>query len=87
MSDYDWRRFDEIPVEVAFADKYGRLYTKLGPGWSREHSWSDCSGYWHWDFDTSREYFDADEDELEDIDVWDAWPYYAVSVQPRLLDD
>jgi hypothetical protein len=70
------RRFDDIPEGAVFADKFGRRYTKLGPGHAREDSWADDDGNWHHNRDDSRDYWEADEDELEDVDMWDAWPFY-----------
>lgn len=78
MSDYDWRRIDDIPSGTQFADKFGRLFTKESPGITNCHGEYSDDGYWSDDFDTSRTYFEADDDELEDCDVGDAWPYYRV---------
>lgn len=78
MSDYDWRRTDDIPNGTAFADKFGRIHTLNSAGHITSHG-RYIDDYYHDEFDTSREYFDATEDELDDCDVWDAWPYYAVN--------
>jgi hypothetical protein len=83
MGDYDYRRFEDIPSGTAFADKFGRVHTKHSPGHATEHnngSLDDPS------FDDSREYLDGDEDELDDCDVFDAYPFYALpNVKPVSL--
>jgi hypothetical protein len=78
VSDYDYRRFDDIPVGATFADKFGRMYTKTSGGSATCYERED-GGHFHPIFDTSRDdYYEADEDELEDCDMWDAWPFYQV---------
>lgn len=73
------RRFDDIPLEAKFADKFGRVYTKTSRGSATEHGdWNDDGIFW-WEFDESREYYEADDDELDDCDMWDAWPYYLLA--------
>jgi hypothetical protein len=83
MNNYDYRRFDDIPNGTAFADKFGRIYTKTSVGSATEHS-QPVGDIWVFDFDTSREYYEADEDELDDCNMWDAWPYFAVDVPARV---
>jgi hypothetical protein len=84
MADYDYRRFDDIPDGTVFADKYGRVYTKQSAGRATEHTTIFGDGYAPVLFDTSREYFDYDEETAEDAPfVFDTWPYYALpDVQP-----
>lgn len=80
MRDYDYRHFDAIPNGTAFADKYGRVHTKHSVGCSSEHNNGSIEDV---TFDDSREYFEADEEELEDCGVFDAWPYCALpNVKP-----
>ncbi len=83
MADYDYRRTEDIPSGTVFADKFGRVHTKHSAGHLTEHNNGSLDDP---TFDDSREYFDATEDELEDCDVWDAWPYYALPhVKPVIL--
>jgi hypothetical protein len=76
-TDTQYRRFDDIPDGATFADKFGRLFTKTSGGSARSHG-EYVNDWWTDKFDTSREYYDATEDELEDCDMWDAWPFYPV---------
>lgn len=79
MSDYDFRRFSDIPVGQVFADKYGRVHTKTSAGSASEHAAShDDDGWPIPKLDTSREYFEIDEYEDDDPSMFDAWPYYRV---------
>lgn len=72
-----YRRFDDIPIGVTFADKFGRMFTKTSVGSARgDEVFDQNAEEFSWTFDTSRIYYDATEDELEDCDMWDAWPYY-----------
>lgn len=75
------RRFDDIPNGATFADKFGRMFTKTSVGSARSHEVFDKeTELFHYTFDTSRDYYEADEDELEDCDMWDAWPFYILEV-------
>ena len=79
MADYDYRRTDDIPVGTVFADKYGRVHTKQSAGVYSEHAAGHGADGWPiTKFDTSREYFEIDEDDDDDQSVFDAWPYYAL---------
>lgn len=78
MNDYTWRRTDDIPNGTTFADKFGRMHTLNSPGCITSLG-EYVNDYYYDKFDDSREYFEASEDELDDCDVWDAWPFYAVS--------
>lgn len=78
MADYDYRKFADIPAGVVFADKYGRVHTKQSDGVTVEHAAGhDSDGFPITKFDTSREYFEIDDDD-DDASVFDAWPYYAL---------
>jgi len=64
------RYFKDIPDGVTFADKFGRVYTKTGPG----------SATGHERFDDSREYYEMTQDEYEDDPfVFDTWPYFLLN--------
>ncbi|WP_432679362.1 hypothetical protein ACRAJ3_11485 [Rhodococcus pyridinivorans] len=64
------RQFDDIPDGAVFADKFGRVYTKSGPGRATDHE----------KFDDSREYYEMTQDEYEDDPfVFDTWPYYLLA--------
>ena len=76
--DYDYRRFDEIPNGSTFADKFGRIYTKTSVGSATEHGEYNDDGLYNWVFDESREYLEGDDDELEECDMWEAYPFYAL---------
>ncbi|RAV17490.1 hypothetical protein DQP57_00235 [Mycobacterium colombiense] len=83
MADYDYRRFEDIPSGTAFADKFGRIGTKHSAGHATDHGYFNDDGIFQWEFDESREYLDADDDELDDCDTFDAYPYYALpNVKP-----
>ncbi len=87
MTGFDYRRFEEIPVGETFADKFGRVSTKTGSGSATEHGYWDDAGIFQWEFDESRDYFDADAEELDDCDMWAAWPYYRVAAEAEQLSD
>lgn len=79
MTDYDYRRFDDIPDRTVFADKFGRVYTKQSAGRATEHTSIPGDGYAPVKIDTSREYFEYDEETADDDPmVFDTWPYYAL---------
>lgn len=79
MAEYEYRWFDDIPVGETFADKFGRVHTKTGRGSATEHGdWND-DGIFQWKFDESRDYYEADDEELDDSDIFDAWPYYRIT--------
>lgn len=77
MSEYEYRRFGDIPVGETFADKFGRMWTKTSVASARSHG-QYVNDWWTDKFDTSRDYYEADEEELDDCDMFDAWPYYRV---------
>ncbi len=72
-----WQCFDEIPLRATFSDRYGRTYTKTHPLSAELHGVC-VNGFWRNDFDTSREYEEMDDDELDTLDVFDAAPYHLV---------
>lgn len=85
MPEYDYRRFDDIPDRTVFADKYGRVYTKQSAGRASQHPAEQDEYDWPLPvFDTSREYFEYDEETADDDPfVFDTWPYYALpDVEP-----
>ena len=83
----DYRRFGDIPDRTVFADKYGRVHTKQSAGVAAEHAAGhDDDGWPIPKIDTTREYFEIDEDEDDDPSVFDAWPYYALPNEQPVPD-
>ena len=71
MADYDYRQFDDIPVGVTFADKFGRLHTKTDANMAVNQG-SYVNDFWRDELDTTsgRSYIDADEDERDEVEMW-----------------
>lgn len=78
MNTYTWRQTEHVPVGIKFADKFGRIHVRESAGTIETLGYLNVRGDFIWEFDESREYLDTTVVEMDDCDVFDAYPYYAV---------